>query len=175
MPEAELAGVFTDIREQALRWVAEESMPGTPVVALGADMRYAGQSHEIPVDLASDIGPGLTERVHDAFADAYQAVYGSADRQARVELVNARAHVIVPTPKPSPRSPQPRVAGAPSQREVLHAGHWMKAEVWARGGLEWGRRLDGPLVITQYDTTTFVPPGAWVEVDGAGNLIGGFA
>ncbi len=29
-------------------------------------------------------------------------------------------------------------------------------------------------MITEYGTTTFVPPGAFVEVDGAGDLVGGF-
>ena len=36
-----------------------------------------------------------------------------------------------------------------------------------------GDTLAGPAIVLQYDTTTFVPPGARLEVDRVGNLVGG--
>lgn len=144
-------------------------------MALTADMRQGGQSYDIPVELGSDLGPGFRERAREAFFNAYQRVYGNPDRSGRVEIVNARAHVVAATARPD--LAVAGIAGAPitTRRAIRHGGRQHEAAVVARAGLGPGARLTGPAVITQYDTTTFVPPGAWVEVDALGSLVGGFA
>ncbi len=176
LEEVALAAVFADLRAQAWDWVREQRLPTEgPVVALTADMRQGGQSYDIPVELGSDLGPGFRERAREAFFNAYQRVYGNPDRSGRVEIVNARAHVVAATARPD--LAVAGIAGAPitTRRAIRHGGRQHEAAVVARAGLGPGARLTGPAVITQYDTTTFVPPGAWVEVDALGSLVGGFA
>jgi N-methylhydantoinase A len=56
------------------------------------------------------------------------------------------------------------------EREVLTVADRVSARVGARDRLPIGTRLSGPLVLTQEDSTTWVPPGWDVEVDPLGNL-----
>jgi N-methylhydantoinase A len=70
-----------------------------------ADLRYVGQSFELPVAL----GPGLVERFHEA----HEARYGYADRDRAIELVAVRTAetraappLTVTGPRLSARGPQ---------------------------------------------------------------------
>ena len=44
-----------------------------------------------------------------------------------------------------------------------------------RDSLAEGARLAGPVLVEQYDTTVFVPRGAWAGIDRWANLVGGAA
>jgi N-methylhydantoinase A len=59
-----------------------------------------------------------------------------------------------------------------SQREVRYGGRHHQLSVYRRADLVPGQRLAGPAIITQYDTTTFVPEGFQLRVDDRLNLIG---
>jgi N-methylhydantoinase A/oxoprolinase/acetone carboxylase beta subunit len=48
----------------------------------------------------------------------------------------------------------------------------VEATVHRRDQLPPGVQVEGPAVIVQYDTTTFVPPGCRVEVAAGGSLLG---
>lgn len=174
--EDELAGVFGKLRDRAGDWLRDQRVTaGRPVVAFSADMRQGGQSYDIPVELGADLGPGFLERARAAFFAAYERVYGNLDRAGRVEIVNARTTATAATPKPPLVYTPP--AGAPppaGRRRVRHGGRVVEAAVHARAELAPGALVRGPAVITQYDTATLVPPGARVEVDAMGNLVGGF-
>ncbi len=82
--------------------------------------------------------------------------------------------LIAATAKPSLSWASAETKPPPMTRQVRHDGIDHDTLVVDRSSFKHGRRMTGPLVISQYDTTTFVPPGAWVEVDAVGNLIGGF-
>jgi N-methylhydantoinase A len=174
IPEEGLLEVFAGLRREAEAWVVEQGVEvGEVRVWSSADMRQGGQSYEIPVDLPGTLGAGLRDRVREAFFDAYDRVYGDAERSGRVEIVNARAHVVAATPKPDLAWAGGDV-GAEGYRRVHHSGVALEAVVYRRAGLAPGSRVVGPAVITEYGTTTFVPPQAFVEVDRSGNLLGGF-
>ncbi|MGH7777675.1 MAG: hydantoinase/oxoprolinase family protein [Candidatus Dormibacterales bacterium] len=176
LSEEELLAVFHGLREQATGWVAEQRVQaGHPRVALSADMRQGGQSYDIPVELPFELRLGFRERTREAFFAAYRRVYGNPDQTDRVEIVNARAHVLAATAKPPLTAPgAPGGQGSAGRRRIRHGGRVVEAAVVARAALAPGARLRGPAVITQYDTTTWLPPGAWVEVDSLGSLVGGF-
>jgi len=40
-----------------------------------------------------------------------------------------------------------------------------------RASLKAGNRLEGPAVVSQYDSTTVIPPGIGARVDGSGNIV----
>jgi N-methylhydantoinase A len=60
-------------------------------------------------------------------------------------------------------------------RDVIFAGEsgpvTHKVPVYERAALHAGEVLTGPAIITQYDTTTVVPPEWSVRVDAVSNLI----
>lgn len=187
MGDGEMAAAFTRLHRQASQWAASENAHAA-AISFGADMRYRGQSYELPVPLSSDLGDGICDRAAAAFAAAHERVYGYADPGEAVEVVNVRAQLLAPTRKPPLRhgvssagrsSAGHSSAGRPSrsgpiQRTVCYGGERHTAAVVDRSSLQPGESLGGPAVVTQYDTTTFIPPGAVAEVDGAGNLIGRF-
>jgi N-methylhydantoinase A len=173
LSDAGLAGAFAELRAEAEHWVEEEPVGVATTVAYAADMRYRGQSYEIPVPLPEPDGT-FRSRVVEAFTETYERIYGYSDRAAPVELVNARAHVIGITPKPRlAAAGSGGRAAARGHRRVHFGGAAHEAAVYERAGLAPGTRLAGPAVVLQYDTTTFVPPGYGLAVDDLGNLVGG--
>ncbi|MGH9103796.1 MAG: hydantoinase/oxoprolinase family protein [Acidimicrobiales bacterium] len=171
----EMSSALDGLRAQAEGWVSAESVAVDPVVGFSADMRYTGQSYELEVPLPDELGADPREAMRRAFLSTYARVYGYSDPEGRVEVVNIRAHLRAVTSKPPVTwAPDQGTPPAPYSRSVHHGGRTYDASVLARSSLRPGCEVGGPAVITQYDSTTFVPPDAWVEVDVTGNLVGSF-
>jgi N-methylhydantoinase A len=128
------------------------------------DLRYVGQSYEISVPY----GRGLERRFHRA----HKRLYGYAENEARVEVVNVRARGLRGGP-----APPPLASGETGTRLVSKAGRvWWRgdrrrAAVYARGSLAPGEVLAGPSVVVEYSATTFIPPGWRGEIDSARSLM----
>ena len=60
---------------------------------------------------------------------------------------------------------------ASTERIWFERTGFVPTAVYAREGLAEGTRIAGPALITQFDTTTLVPPGWALRVDAAMNLI----
>jgi len=123
-----------------------------------ADVRYAGQSYELTIPEGGD------------FHKEHQRVYGYSDvkRPTQVVTLRVRATVAVERPK-LPNAP--RVAKqSMGTRRVWVAGRWRNIPSGPREHL--GKRaLRGPALITDYGSTTLVPPGWSVRGGAAGSLI----
>lgn len=125
------------------------------------DLRYRGQSFHLNVPLAGD--------PEAAFHEAHRRTFGYSAPGEPLELVNVRLAVVVPRSKPLPPPP----GGAcppPARRQVLLAEGWAEAEVHQRSSLAPGFRTKGPAIVEEESSTTFVPPGWRLEVDGLGIL-----
>lgn len=169
-----LSACFSELQQRAASWLAAQNLAaGEAGISLSADMRRAGQSYEISVELGSDVGPDFDRLARQAFFDTYRQIYGDGDQAGGVELVNARARAIAPTPSPSLSPVAPTSAGTQKVRRVYHRGRRFEADVVRRASLAEGARLAGPAIVWEYDTTTFVSPDACVAVDHVGNLVGG--
>ena len=174
---APLRDAFSKLESRAGAWIGGEKISvAEERFARGADMRYLGQSFEISVDF-SEIGldaPDAGRRIASAFHDAYAAIYGHADRGAAVEVINLRVTAIGDTAKPRlSRIPGRDDAGpSPRTRRVFFEGEAADAAVFDRDDLFAGQRFDGPAIVEQYDTTTFVPEGFACRVDDFGTIIG---
>jgi N-methylhydantoinase A len=55
--------------------------------------------------------------------------------------------------------------------QVIFDGKKVAVAVYARDGLQPGRRRRGPAIVTEYSATTVVPPGCGFWIDRPGNLI----
>ncbi|MBI5568308.1 MAG: hydantoinase/oxoprolinase family protein [Desulfomonile tiedjei] len=133
------------------------------------DMRYVGQSHEVRVPLAGD--------PVEAFHEAHQRTYGFSRRASRVEVVTVRARLIHATE--SPRITALPAAGegrrTPAKRGTLiHRGEPTPADVYDREELPYGSVVEGPALIGEWTSTTYLPRGSRARVDAAGNLIIGW-
>lgn len=167
---ADLDDAFRVLETQARGWVERESLPVAAVrCECTAEMRYTGQSFEVPVRLDRIDPPDILQRFHDR----YQAVYGYVDAHAPVEIVDIRVQVIGEMSKPHLEPPVPADGDARTgQRTVFFEGRSVPVPVYDRRRMGVGNALRGPVIVEQYDSTTFVPPGFRLGVDARGNLIG---
>jgi N-methylhydantoinase A len=177
-----IATVFHELREQALGWLERERINVSERhVARSADIRHAGQSFDVTVELSHiDLcAPSAAADLVQAFTKAYSAIYGEADHGASLEIVNLRTTAVGVTPKPSIRTVRDAAVDGAARtpplratRQIFIDGGYRKASVLDRTELTWGHVFEGPAIVEQYDTTTFVPPGFACRVDGYGMIIG---
>ena len=96
MPAAELEARFVALEAEARRVIAETLGPDAPVRAeRWADLRFAGQGHELVTALPS--GPCDLTAIRAAFDAAYRAVFAGVPPVSAVEAVNIRVAVSAAT------------------------------------------------------------------------------
>jgi len=140
-------------------------------VQLGAarflDLRYAGQSPTLKIPASPDF--------QQAFHQEHQRRYGYADNTREIEIVNIGVRLIAPTPKPTlPRTRADKrnaTRAIQIKARVYFQGKWIVTPQYARTSLRTGNRFAGPAIVTDYSSTTVVPPGWQVEVDAHENLL----
>jgi len=175
---APLAEAFDALRTAATAWVTGEGVELARIdYAYAADLRYKGQSFELTVGVPEEgLGANGDALLAERFHRQHEDVYGHADPATGVELINARLTVIgVPTTPALHAGPSREPGAAPGPRAgrpVYFEGRNVETAVYARGALRVGDAFDGPAIVEQYDTTTFVPPGFRVCVDEWQNLVG---
>lgn len=153
--------------EAALEAVVQRLRQGEPgAVRRQVDVRYPGQSFELTLGLPR-LDPA---RIADAFHRLHRKRYGFAHPARDVEIVNVRVSLEAPGPA---RGLTASITGAaartPGTRPVFTSLGPVQAQVLWRDGLSGA--VEGPAVVLQYDTTTWVPPGWRGHVDPQGNLV----
>jgi N-methylhydantoinase A len=124
------------------------------------DMRYAGQSFELAVPVASDIDD--TTALLTAFGEIYAARYGSTT-PAVIEIVSYRVAAWGLTEKPE--LPRINAEGRSLQtarigtREVFIDGKAVALDILDRGTLPLESAIAGPVLIEESGTSTFIPQG----------------
>lgn len=163
-----------DLRARALRWLRDEQgYQGPYSFMLSADMRYRGQSFEIETRLDPDtVSSRDVKAVAAAFHHAHQRMYGHSDDHAAIQIINLRLVIAGETPKPElPRLSVGEGIAVPERSfDVWMDGGWREACLYRRGALLAGTTLQGPAIVTQDDTTTFIPDCYHAVVDEMGNL-----
>ena len=127
------------------------------------DARYQGQSFELRVPWKG---------WKDAFHSAHEERYGYARPDTPLEAVTLRAVAEAP---PLSLYPQPLCPGQRGGRgragHGLHAGNEIQVRrVWRKDLLS-GQTLQGPAIVLEYSSTTWLPPGWKLEVDTWGSLL----
>jgi N-methylhydantoinase A len=162
------------LRERAEAWLRQgQGFAGAAARHFLADMRYRGQSFEIEVPLDEAwIEVGDIGAIAAAFHRRHVAVYDFADEDADVQIVNLRL-IIVGATAPPDFPATPRHDGAPAKLrdvQVWHDGAQTPMALYLRDDLLHGRRIAGPAIIAQEDTTICIPAGFDGTVDDWGNL-----
>jgi N-methylhydantoinase A len=147
------------------------------------ELRYRGQSFELPVDEelgpaaldADGLGRGAPDRgtldpdtLREAFARVHEQRYGYRDVAADVELVNMRVSAWGAAPELRLRGADQRPA-ASDVRPVVFDGEPVAANV-LRGALAPGTRISGPALCALPEATLLVPGGWSGEVDAQGTV-----
>lgn len=145
-------------------------------IAVTYEMRYTGQSFELPVTAGAQAS-------EDALATAFHAEherrYGFAEHSRQIELVTLRVSAKTSSGTASQTAQDSASdvdaasqaeTGAARRREVWFDGVAHSATILT-GGMCEGSRLAGPAVIEQAQATIVVPPGWTASTRGPGDIV----
>ena len=130
-------------------------------------LRYKGQSFEL--EIKQTIG-NIAAHFHRAHIERY----GYAQPENIVEVVSARLRslgIVQKLPTSQTRAFQMQSAKPVKQVTAHIDGKKCSAAIYERKDLQAGMQMRAPAIVTEYSSTTLIPPGARVEVDVFGNLI----
>ena len=143
-------------------------------VVTSLDLRYRGQSFEltIPYDREGH-GQETAAGLAAAFHKAHDARFGHAHDDRAIEIVTARVRLEAPgaadlgadAPAPPPAGDTVR-----QRRGVYFNGAMQDTVVLDRSALSAGP-IDGPAIVTQYDSTVVIPPGGSARYGPRAHLI----
>jgi len=143
------------------------------------DLRYVKQYHEVEVEVtAQEVDRFDIDAMAKRFHPAHNALYGYSleDQGTPVELINMRLVCVGRTQKPEfqqqafagedplPAHKRDRKVYMPLQQEFREIG------VFDGLALQFGNRIEGPAIIEQVNTTTFVTPEFNVLTDRFGSF-----
>ncbi|MGB2696021.1 MAG: hydantoinase/oxoprolinase family protein [Dehalococcoidia bacterium] len=169
-----LGRAFRRLEDRARRSLANEGHRRVRVTR-ALDLRYAGQSYELTVPIASSAGGCEPARCLAVFHRAHKRRYGHAEPSRAVEAVALRVRAEAPGAQVR-LAELPEGDGDPKGARVARAQVWFDGRrratpVYERERLRAGDRLRGPALIAQLDATTVVPPGWRGTVDRVGSLL----
>ncbi|MER7076859.1 N-methylhydantoinase A [Saccharopolyspora kobensis] len=162
----DLSQTWSELAEEAWRELEKQGVTTDISLSKVADMRYAGQSHELRVDVDGETG--TAELLHAAHHEAY----GYEIRDERVEVVTVR--VVAQGEPVLTAPPVDWEQGSPQRehdREIGIGDQVVRARVVARAALRPGDEITGPALVEQPDTTTLLGDGEAAVVDDAENLV----
>jgi N-methylhydantoinase A len=119
------------------------------------DMRYRGQSHELTIVVPEDASAA---EAAELFETAFEREYGRRDRNRSIELVNVRLVATIPMPIPSLVLPPDGDGTASGSRKLFIAGQPVDALVWDRASFTGDTVVEGPAIIEEMSSTTYIPP-----------------
>jgi N-methylhydantoinase A len=167
-----------EMRSEALAVVRQGTAEKQLVETRHAFMRYVGQGHEIavvlPVETYSDQHGEIFQA---AFESAYTRLYGRIIEGVDIEVLSWTLTISAPSREqnsvvgvsgearllPEPEGSQPLFDPSVAAR--------VDAPVYLRQQLLPGDKLQGPVLITEDQTTTVVTSNYRVEIDAAGYIV----
>ena len=163
LPERDLRKRLQVLEREGLATLRREgSRPAALRVMREADLRYAGQSHELTLPL----GAKLVQRFHRR----HEREFGYSRSGEEVELVTLRVRIAAAPPKIDIR-PGPHASGTGAGARRTRPGKSRSGlALYRRADLRLGDRLIGPALITEYSATTYLPKGFRLVVGGMGEL-----
>src|SRR5262249_11774115 len=172
---------FEELEEQAARQLADDGIPPDRVVVQRiVDARYLGQGYELRVDASSGaVDDAWVERVRADFHDVHEREFTRRFEESDIEIPNIRVRGIGLMPE---LVTPPLEAGGESPETALRqeGNAWFRVDgalehvptrYYDRAALTAGNRLEGPAILSQYDSTTVIPPGIGARVDASGNIV----
>lgn len=133
------------------------------------DLRYLGQSYEITIPFRS--GSSYV----DDFQKAHKRLYSYSHSDQPVEIVNIRVKVVGVTKKikikKAPFDGTNPERAFVKKQALFYDGKEYQASVFDRALLTPGNRMKGPSLVAGHESTAFLPPDFFLEVDGYFNLV----
>ena len=139
-----------------------------------ADLRYAGQGHEIRVDLPDGVlGPSTCRRSRGASSTSTRGLFGRTGPNVPLEAVSWRLLASGPRPEVALRAARGEQRDARKGERPAYFPEWGEKRptpVYDRYALSPGATFDGPAIVEERESTTIVGPGSTILVDEFRNL-----
>ena len=180
---ANLEKQFAALEKEALRQFAVDKIDKKRIrLERIVDARYEGQGYELRVDAPAGgpIDAKWLKAVKNEFHSAHEKEFSRRFEDVDVQIANIRVRAIGQMPGLKPVNVKKGTATPPKGALKLTADAWfekngklakVKTKFYERTELLAGNKIQGPAIITQFDSTSVVPPGYSAEVDKHGNLI----
>lgn len=147
-------------------------------IVVSADLRYAGQHHEIILGFPAAVfasGESASTQISAAFHRRHEELFGFANEAAEIEMLSLRVTAI---------GRRDGIAGAPTSggdgRDALRGrrgvylrstGGLVEVDVYDGDLLAPGADLVGPCIVEEQQTTIFVPEDYDLAYDASGSYV----
>jgi N-methylhydantoinase A len=167
--------ICAELEQQGLNDLLRENFEKDKIsMEHAVDLRYFRQAYELTIPFHGNMQKAVSD-----FHTTHERRFGYCDLGERVEVVNVRlkARVLATDFMPKPQEDLSPYAAKPmTTRSVTFGGIGQppasyEVPIYERSALQPGGAVSGPAIITQYDTTTVVPPSWHIRVDATENLI----
>jgi N-methylhydantoinase A len=174
---SEINGALASLEEEGRELLRASGAADIRVRRL-CEMRYAGQGHEVTVELPhGPLGPHSADRLAALYRKEYRRLYNREGPDVALETLTWRCEVTAPRPEirldgeeGDPRAPDEAQKGA---REIYlpEDEGFREVPVYDRYRLDPGASIEGPAVVEERESTVVLGPGSRAEIDAARNLI----
>lgn len=173
-----IAGIFVDLEKYLRADLARLRSVRPPQWSQHAYMRYAGQGHEIRVDLPDDPkADGYLAEVRRRFQETYQTIYGYHERSAAIEGVDWYLAASVPG-EAALAMDRPQLGAKPGMARqgtrmayFPECGGFTECAIIDRYKMAVGEVVAGPAIIEERESTTVVLPNDRASLTEHGNLV----
>ena len=164
----ELVKLFKPLESKGMKDVLSEGIGKNRIkIENSVDMRYMGQAHELNLPFKKSF--------IDDFHKLHKRSYGYAKSDYSIEVVNIRVRVTGKTRKPvmgkRPKGSLAKGKAIGKKAKCFFRGKWLKADVLDRNRVRKRSRINGPALIVEDTSTTFLAPEYICNIDDYDNLI----
>ncbi len=170
---ARINDLIEEMKAESLSFLRQGMPEGEPEMECTAFMRYVGQGWEIPVSLPfKAFSAADTAQFKHLFEEAYTRFFGRPIDGPDIEIVSWSVKASSPLPPVARIEEVSAVYRAHhvARRQVFDvaAGGFVDTGIYPREELQVGARVDGPAIIVERETSTFVTSNfaATVQPDG---------
>jgi len=160
--------LFHEMEREATELLKSENIPEESIQHFySLDMRYVKQYHEVNVEITKEeLEKEDIESMADKFHPEHNRLYGYSleEEGAPIELINLRLSSIGETAKPEFREEEydkENPSNALKKKRKVYLPQkktFEEVPVYDGHKLRYGNKIEGPSIIEQINTTTFVTP-----------------
>jgi N-methylhydantoinase A len=177
--ELDVTEVISNLEElgnEALRWFEEENISAEKrKLEYYMDLRYYRQGFEIPITVTiDDLVRNGFENIIKGFHEVHERLY-NFKMDVDVEMVNLRVVAVGKINKPALLEEEKEGTDSSAaillREKVYFDGAFIDTPIYKRSLLKAGNIIEGPAIVTQYDTTTVILPDHVAEIDEYLNIL----
>ena len=175
-----LRQLFDEMEKEGIDLLKSEHIPRNRIqFSYSIDMRYVKQYHEVNVMVTQEeVHRGKLPSIAKKFHPEHNRLYGYSLEEVgtAIEVINLRLTCIGRTEKPRFRKmkyagPDPSFAFKKKRRVYLpNKKRFQPVPVFDGDRLKYGNKIEGPAILEQVNTTTFVSPEFSVLCDAYGSF-----